>query len=276
MEKTNSKISPTLRKYKEASDKDIESLLKWEKKFKRFYNEKNINELTLCIFNMRIIQGKMITNFHFSINNVNDFVKQLNGEDINLDMNYYNISLFENYIDISKNIIKECEDSLHKILKNTNPESIHNKGVQNMTRDEFQELEFNNNSTASPESSNVNQAQTDNTFEGVIDDMKDFKPTVVLFYASWCGGSRKFLPTWDSVKKLNYNGGLKFVTCECGDKTESNRQLLNKYNIEFYPSIKLFNVVNSKKVISTCDLMKVQSKNHILQWIKNETSLLPI
>ena len=98
----------------------------------------------------------------------------------------------------------------------------------------------------------------------------------MLFYASWCGGSRKFLPTWDSVKKLNYNGGLKFVTCECGDKTESNRQLLNKYNIEFYPSIKLFNVVNSKKVISTCDLMKVQSKNHILQWIKNETSLLPI
>jgi thioredoxin 1 len=64
------------------------------------------------------------------------------------------------------------------------------------------------------------------TFQDIIQE----KDALVLFYAPWCGFSRRFLPTFEEYSK----------TCsqECAvvDK-EKSPELCKKYSISFYPTV---------------------------------------
>lgn len=61
--------------------------------------------------------------------------------------------------------------------------------------------------------------------------------SIVLFGADWCGHTRKFMPAWNRFFTI-YNGrnDISVVYVDADDPRK--RYLLNKYNIEGYPTVK--------------------------------------
>lgn len=71
----------------------------------------------------------------------------------------------------------------------------------------------------------------------------DSKKTLVLFHASWCGHCKKLMPTWDQLSsELENNSDVKLIKVECGDaeNSEAQKMVVNKYEIQGFPTIKLF------------------------------------
>ena len=68
--------------------------------------------------------------------------------------------------------------------------------------------------------------------------------TLMLFYVDWCPHCKTAKPEWESLKSeydsKNINGyTVSFVEYNCTNESEDVSQLMDKYNIEGYPTIKL-------------------------------------
>lgn len=61
-------------------------------------------------------------------------------------------------------------------------------------------------------------------------ETKNAKDVLVLFYASWCGFSRRFLPQFEEYSQ---NGSKD---CTKVDKVQSP-ELCKEYSIEYYPTV---------------------------------------
>jgi len=68
--------------------------------------------------------------------------------------------------------------------------------------------------------------------------------TLMLFYVDWCPHCKTAKPEWESLK-AEYDGKsingytVNFVEYNCTNESAEVRQLMDKYNIEGYPTIKL-------------------------------------
>ena len=68
--------------------------------------------------------------------------------------------------------------------------------------------------------------------------------TLMLFYADWCPHCKTAKPEWDSLR-TDYDGKsingytVNFVEYNCANETAEISQLMDKYSIEGYPTIKL-------------------------------------
>jgi thiol-disulfide isomerase/thioredoxin len=51
------------------------------------------------------------------------------------------------------------------------------------------------------------------------------KNKVVLYYATWCGWSKKFLPVWEDFKKQNTNKNVTLDAIECDDDNDKCARL---------------------------------------------------
>lgn len=70
--------------------------------------------------------------------------------------------------------------------------------------------------------------------KGNIDDeLKSKEKTFVLFYASWCPYSQRFLPIFEEYAKGNPK---ECISIMIDDKPD----LCEKYEIEYYPTVLLF------------------------------------
>jgi thiol-disulfide isomerase/thioredoxin len=107
------------------------------------------------------------------------------------------------------------------------------------------------------------------------DKVKQHTPTVILFYAEWCGPSQKFLPIWKSVKDMNYNGNVDLFTLECGGKTDYDKKIVLGFNVEHFPMVKLCRMTNGKKVISKYTIRNSSDEKDLIKWIRDETGFLP-
>jgi thiol-disulfide isomerase/thioredoxin len=81
--------------------------------------------------------------------------------------------------------------------------------------------------------------------ENIPEDTNSNKTaTMMLFYVDWCPYCKNSKPEWDSLK-TEYEGksingyNLMFVEHNCTNETAEVTDLMNKYNIEGYPTIKL-------------------------------------
>lgn len=68
--------------------------------------------------------------------------------------------------------------------------------------------------------------------------------TMMLFYADWCPHCKTAKPEWDSMKTeydgKNINGHkVTFVEYNCTNETDEITGLMDKYNIDGFPTIKL-------------------------------------
>lgn len=68
--------------------------------------------------------------------------------------------------------------------------------------------------------------------------------TLMLFYVDWCPHCKTAKPEWESLK-ADYDGKsingytINFVEYNCTNENAQTSQLMDKYNIEGYPTIKL-------------------------------------
>jgi thiol-disulfide isomerase/thioredoxin len=97
------------------------------------------------------------------------------------------------------------------------------------------------------------------TYKQFIDDKTAFKAnrehvpvdpnsnktaTMMLFYVDWCPHCKTAKPEWENLKSeyegKNINGyTLVFTEYNCTSESAENEELMNKYKIEGYPTIKL-------------------------------------
>ncbi len=68
--------------------------------------------------------------------------------------------------------------------------------------------------------------------------------TLMLFYVDWCPHCKTAKPEWESLK-TDYDGKsingytVNFMEYNCTNESAETTQLMDKYNIEGYPTIKL-------------------------------------
>lgn len=76
------------------------------------------------------------------------------------------------------------------------------------------------------------------------DENSNKTATLMLFYVDWCPYCKTAKPEWDSLKS-EYDGKMingytvTFVEYNCTNESEDVTSLMDKYNIEGYPTIKL-------------------------------------
>ncbi len=76
--------------------------------------------------------------------------------------------------------------------------------------------------------------------------LKTGKPILVFFYTDWCGFCQRFAPTFDKITKnisIKKDFAIAYVNCE----DEKNRQHVQDYNIEGFPTVFVVNTDGTKK-----------------------------
>lgn len=66
------------------------------------------------------------------------------------------------------------------------------------------------------------------------------EPTLVLFYADWCGHCTKLKPTWDEAAKQANADEKRMIKLDVGGKTAEEKELMDKYQIDGFPTIVVF------------------------------------
>jgi thiol-disulfide isomerase/thioredoxin len=69
-----------------------------------------------------------------------------------------------------------------------------------------------------------------NEKRGLSDDLEDKDDVCALFYAKWCGFSRRFLPIFE---EFSQNNPKECLTIAVDDSPE----LCRKYSITYYPTV---------------------------------------
>jgi thiol-disulfide isomerase/thioredoxin len=77
-----------------------------------------------------------------------------------------------------------------------------------------------------------------------VDPNSNKTATMMLFYVDWCPHCKTAKPEWENLKTeyegKNINGyTLVFMEYNCTAESPENEELMNKYKIEGYPTIKL-------------------------------------
>jgi thiol-disulfide isomerase/thioredoxin len=75
-------------------------------------------------------------------------------------------------------------------------------------------------------------------------DGGDKQAEMLLFYAEWCPHCKTAKPIWDGVRQQYQNKTINgyhviFTEVNCTTETAETEQMMNKYNIEGFPTIKL-------------------------------------
>lgn len=77
-----------------------------------------------------------------------------------------------------------------------------------------------------------------------IDQNSNKIATIMLFYVDWCPHCKTAKPEWETLR-AQYDGKsingytMSFVEHNCTNESDEVSQLMDKYNIEGYPTIKL-------------------------------------
>jgi len=82
---------------------------------------------------------------------------------------------------------------------------------------------------------------------------------IMFFHVDWCPHCKKALPEWNNFKKQfadkEVNGYIvKCVDVDCTDETSDVQNMINKYSIESYPTVKMIkdnNTIEFDSKIST-------------------------
>lgn len=100
----------------------------------------------------------------------------------------------------------------------------------------------------------------ENKFADVPNSNRRLKEvSVIFFHVDWCPHCKKALPEWNNFKKQfndkEVNGYVvKCTDIDCTDETSDVQNMMNKYSIESYPTVKMIkdnNTIDFDSKIST-------------------------
>ncbi len=102
-----------------------------------------------------------------------------------------------------------------------------------------------------------------------FDDLvqKSTTPIIVDFKAVWCGPCHRFAPIFEQAAK-DFNGKVTFVQVDVDDVPD----LSNRYQIQYVPTIKLFNPGNTTPAAESGAFRDV---NGIKGWLKAKANVVP-
>ena len=66
------------------------------------------------------------------------------------------------------------------------------------------------------------------------------EPTMVLFYAEWCGHCTKLKPSWEEASKKANADSTRMIKIDVGGKTPEQKALMEKYEVDGFPTIIVF------------------------------------
>lgn len=92
-------------------------------------------------------------------------------------------------------------------------------------------------------------------------EIKNKENAFILFYASWCPFSQKFLPTFEEYAKSNPKECISIII---DDKPE----LCEEYSIEYYPTVLLFKKGKLHKRLDANPGSGL-TKNQLIEFTKN-------
>jgi len=75
---------------------------------------------------------------------------------------------------------------------------------------------------------------------GELEDQIADGKKVVLFYADWCGHCKKLKPDWDDAAKEMNKDEIVMIKVNCGEGTKEDKAIMEKYDIDGYPTIIIF------------------------------------
>ena len=95
-----------------------------------------------------------------------------------------------------------------------------------------------------PSNSALYRANKELVNGGPVETTDKKEAEVLLFYADWCPHSKKGKLVWDEIREMyetkHFNGySLVFTEIDCSSDDEQTKQMINNYNIEAFPTIKL-------------------------------------
>lgn len=67
---------------------------------------------------------------------------------------------------------------------------------------------------------------------------------LLFFHADWCPHCKTAMPEWENLKtnyenKMVNNFKINFIDIDCSNETDEITDLMNKYNVEGFPTFKL-------------------------------------
>ena len=70
--------------------------------------------------------------------------------------------------------------------------------------------------------------------------IRSSEPTMVLFYADWCGYCTKLKPVWEEAATQANTDTNRMIKIDVGGKDPEHKDLMKKYQIEGFPTILVF------------------------------------
>jgi len=197
----------------------INQIMMFSKFFENFKEKNDTNNMFVVLYEIRVLHGLMLLK-------LNKIIKKLSSVDKPGNRDLYDLSIFQNMVESTNDLIHDYENTLHKNIdkdtktissteKNSEPVNIGSKDIQkdidSAYNEEIGELKF------------KNKYNIEN-------------PTLINFYATWCEHSKNFMPLWKKIKTELKQKEINLIEVNCDKKKEKCK----KFNIHEFPTIKMF------------------------------------
>ena len=101
--------------------------------------------------------------------------------------------------------------------------------------------------------------------EGYAGSDNSDKPSFKLYYADWCGWSKKFLPEWEKLVEDSIKDKVELVKYEC--TAEENKQLCEDAKVQGFPSMKYYKDSSDKDGV---EYDGERTSDAIVKWINDK------
>jgi len=218
----------------------INQIMMFSNFFENFKKKDDINNMFVVLREIRVLHALMILKH-------NKIIKKLSGLDNPGSAELYDLSIFNNMLESTNNLIHEYEDYIYQSMEN-------NKLIEKDDVSKKQEIIIDNQDIKKEIEKTYNNTDVDSKYNLN-------QPTIIYFYAPWCDFCKKFKPIWEELKNNTDKNSVNFIEVNCDKKEDKCK----KFKINEFPTIKLF--YNDKMYSFNQEL----TLSNLIEFIKKNT-----